>query len=289
MKVILAEKYLNDTDLLSPVSKGNASCETVRLGFTLAEVLITLGIIGVVAAMTMPSLIANYRIQKYENQLKKTYTTVTNGFKMMMAKEECTDIECLGIFNSGGDRDSEFNNKIDEAVRQTFNAIKTCKAGDTSAECQGYKVKHLKSATGQTSNEFPTSRYKFYLPDGAIVSLQNNYNNVNYPNSVRFNKHYSYVTVDINGKELPNTFGIDVHSLGRLYNTGDLISPVALESVKADTGSLNPASSGKYWKNNAQQCGKANVKTRNDPTGHIEGQNCFARIMENNFTMDYLR
>ncbi len=32
-----------------------------RKGFTLAEVLITLGIIGVVAAITIPSLITNYQ------------------------------------------------------------------------------------------------------------------------------------------------------------------------------------------------------------------------------------
>ncbi len=37
------------------------------LGFTLAEVLITLGIIGVVAAMTIPTLLANINGQKYRN------------------------------------------------------------------------------------------------------------------------------------------------------------------------------------------------------------------------------
>ncbi len=40
-------------------------------GFTLAEVLITLGIIGVVAAMTIPTLIANTNSQKYRAQFKK--------------------------------------------------------------------------------------------------------------------------------------------------------------------------------------------------------------------------
>lgn len=35
-------------------------CDSKK-GFTLAEVLITLGIIGVVAALTMPSIIANYQ------------------------------------------------------------------------------------------------------------------------------------------------------------------------------------------------------------------------------------
>ena len=42
-----------------------------RVAFTLAEVLITLGIIGVVAAMTMPVLFANYQKLVLKNQFKK--------------------------------------------------------------------------------------------------------------------------------------------------------------------------------------------------------------------------
>ena len=42
-----------------------------QTAFTLAEVLITLGIIGVVAAMTLPSLIANHQKQVYVTGLKK--------------------------------------------------------------------------------------------------------------------------------------------------------------------------------------------------------------------------
>lgn len=40
----------------------------LKSGFTLAEVLITLGIIGVVAAMTIPTIIANTNGQKYRSQ-----------------------------------------------------------------------------------------------------------------------------------------------------------------------------------------------------------------------------
>ena len=40
---------------------GGASSSGNRPGFTLAEVLITLGIIGVVAAMTLPGLVQNYQ------------------------------------------------------------------------------------------------------------------------------------------------------------------------------------------------------------------------------------
>jgi prepilin-type N-terminal cleavage/methylation domain-containing protein len=46
--------------------------------FTLAEVLITSGIIGVVAALTMPSLIANYQGRGTVTKLKKAYSTFTN-------------------------------------------------------------------------------------------------------------------------------------------------------------------------------------------------------------------
>ena len=44
-----------------------------KFGFTLAEVLITLGIIGVVAALTLPSLVTNYQKQVTVNKLKKFY------------------------------------------------------------------------------------------------------------------------------------------------------------------------------------------------------------------------
>ena len=47
--------------------------------FTLAEVLITLGIIGVIAALTIPSLVTKFRRQSAETQLKKFYTVINLG------------------------------------------------------------------------------------------------------------------------------------------------------------------------------------------------------------------
>lgn len=51
-------------------------------GFTLAEVLITLGVIGVVAAMTLPTLIQNYQKQVTINRLKETYSILSQAIKM---------------------------------------------------------------------------------------------------------------------------------------------------------------------------------------------------------------
>ncbi len=50
--------------------------------FTLAEVLITLGIIGVVAALTMPALIANHRKNVVENRLKHFYSTINQAITL---------------------------------------------------------------------------------------------------------------------------------------------------------------------------------------------------------------
>ena len=59
---------------------------TKRFGFTLAEVLITLGIIGVVAAMTIPTLIANTNGAKFRSQFKKSISTLNQAGLMSQAQ-----------------------------------------------------------------------------------------------------------------------------------------------------------------------------------------------------------
>lgn len=57
-------------------------CNSKKTAFTLAEVLITLGIIGVVAAMTIPVLIANHKKQEVVTKLEKVYTVMNQAIKM---------------------------------------------------------------------------------------------------------------------------------------------------------------------------------------------------------------
>ena len=60
----------------------------MKNGFTLAEVLITLGVIGIVAALTMPSLIANYQKQVTISKLKKIYSIL--GQQILLANSQGT-------------------------------------------------------------------------------------------------------------------------------------------------------------------------------------------------------
>jgi len=64
-----------------PPPHWNASIARVS-GFTLAEVLITLGIIGVVASLTLPTLIQSHRKQVVENKLQKFYSVINQAIKM---------------------------------------------------------------------------------------------------------------------------------------------------------------------------------------------------------------
>ncbi len=56
-----------------------------KRGFTLAEVLITLGIIGVVAAMTIPTLIANYQKKQALSKIKQSYSLLAQAVKLSEA------------------------------------------------------------------------------------------------------------------------------------------------------------------------------------------------------------
>ncbi len=56
-----------------------------KAAFTLAEILITLGIIGIVAAMTIPTIAANVVGHKYRNQYKKTMSTISQAVRLNKA------------------------------------------------------------------------------------------------------------------------------------------------------------------------------------------------------------
>ena len=58
-----------------------------KLGFTLAEVLITLVIIGVIAAMTVPTLMNNTNAQEYRSALKKAISGVNQALTLNYALE----------------------------------------------------------------------------------------------------------------------------------------------------------------------------------------------------------
>ncbi len=72
-----------------------------KVAFTLAEVLITLGIIGVVAAMTIPSLVQKYKEKQRVTQLKKAYSVLNQAFLMAVNDYGTPDEWELTVTNTG--------------------------------------------------------------------------------------------------------------------------------------------------------------------------------------------
>src|SRR5574344_184193 len=71
-----------------------------RSAFTLAEVLIVLGIIGIVASMTIPTLMNKVAKQEYLTALKKFYSTQTDGWSRLLADEGVQQLEDTSVFQS---------------------------------------------------------------------------------------------------------------------------------------------------------------------------------------------
>lgn len=82
----ILQGYLNGFTFLEEKSGCNPSTTSGKNAFTLAEVLITLGIIGIVASMTLPTLINNQRNKALQTALKKAYSRHSEAF--MLVKDE---------------------------------------------------------------------------------------------------------------------------------------------------------------------------------------------------------
>ena len=63
----------------------------MKKGFTLSEILITLGVIGVIAAMTLPSVVKNYQKKSVETRLKKSYSLLSQTIKRAEVDNDTLD------------------------------------------------------------------------------------------------------------------------------------------------------------------------------------------------------
>ena len=71
----------------------------MKRGFTLSEVLITLAIIGIVAALTIPSVISNYQQQEFKTGLKKAVSVLNEAIQTNIAQDGETPYENGDLFN----------------------------------------------------------------------------------------------------------------------------------------------------------------------------------------------
>lgn len=194
--------------------------------FTLAEVLITLGIIGVVAALTIPSLIQKNQDQTTVSKLKKVYSTLSNAYSLAVKDN--------GQPNSWGLSGIAYNAAASQVMMQTImpylNVQKDCGL-NTNQGCWANGYKFLDVA-GTTDMDASATNYKVRLADGTSLTASYDVGNCTnvYGNTPALSSECGVYDVDINGNSGPNQIGKD---LFRFYLTNFGIVPVG---VAAQTG-----------------------------------------------------
>lgn len=235
--------------------------------FTLAEVLITLGIIGVVAAMVIPVLYNNYLNEQYITGLKKAYAEWNQAIALLENDYGCPgDMVCTGLYASGTTHQS-----VGDVVIKYFKPAKTCGVetlDPTTAAIRGcWPVQINPNYDGSGTGVYPNGwgGYKFISLSGMSFYIDNEgdssaggYTDCTYPFNTGGEKVCSVVYIDTNGIKGPNYYGKDVFHFW----------------LKKD-GTLLPYGGYNGW------------KTHCESTGDKNGRYCAARIMQDNWQMNY--
>jgi len=166
--------------------------------FTLAEVLITLVIIGVIAAITVPSLISKYKEEQLKTQFKKTYSTITRALNTMVMLRFSGNVECNWDSTTGVIRNSQcsdFYRELSNVLLVQKTCINNAKINGCVPKYQNYR--QMGDGCSEYSEEHINSTHTVYvLNDGQILITTYN----------------PLFAVDINGFKGPNKFGVDVFS-----------------------------------------------------------------------------
>ena len=177
--------------------------------FTMAEVLITLGIIGIVAAMTFPSLLGKYRRKVLETQFKKSVSVISQAImqtKVKLGSDKfvgyCVQYESNEISDASGYvvaadcYEAFFQNFVNIAgnksdiLYRTYNIVRTKEIIKTF---NGLQTPGASSLGGLYDVIYLTN----IMPDGSFLNMM-------------INEYQFYIGVDVNGQKGPNKLGHDI-------------------------------------------------------------------------------
>jgi len=136
----------------------------MKKAFTLAEVLITLGIIGIVAAMTLPTLISRNEEKVAVNKLKKFYSTMSQAYLMSVHDNGYANEWAVG----SGATEAHVK-QLAQYITPYLKIIRDC--GTRTDNCMGYseKVKNLNGSYLLNHFDAKPFFYKLVLFDGSYM------------------------------------------------------------------------------------------------------------------------
>ncbi|MCX4275725.1 MAG: type II secretion system protein [Candidatus Gastranaerophilales bacterium] len=165
-----------------------------KKGFTLAEVLIVLLVIGIIAAFTIPLLVSKINNAKFVTGLQKAAYTFSN----------MTNVAQIDVKMDNWNFDLPTEDLANEYIKPHLNVAKDC-GTKTGEGCFG-KNYTLRDGTADTDYDNSSDYYKLVTGDGVSIGIKGIQGCTNENPSVCI----EYI-VDVNGVNPPNTLGKDVH------------------------------------------------------------------------------
>jgi len=171
--------------------------------FTLVEVMIVLGIIGVVAAITIPTLNVKTEEARFIAQLHKANNTLQNAIKLAALDNDNLPVNHWASV-SAATSNEEKKIAIKNTIKSKMNTINDCTNINTCLSSTDYK-NLKKGITTYLSQYQNLQTYCFMTSDGITYCFLSS----------------GTIFVDLNGPQKPNTFGVDSFnfSLNGLTNT----------------------------------------------------------------------
>ncbi|MBP7211842.1 type II secretion system protein [bacterium] len=197
----------------------------MKKAFTLAEVLITLGIIGIVAALTIPTLMQKTQEHETISKLKKVYATLTNAYELAVNENGSMDGWNITTDSAG----------LTNLVTPLLPHLQVAKNCGTGTGCFPNVIYKRQDNGNQYNWETVTDRYKIQLSDGTLVMFNTAY--------VDPSIKYAQIYVDLNGFKKPNKLGEDFFYF-YIYKNPEKILPAGVPSVEGNDAMNNCYNSG---------------------------------------------
>lgn len=260
-----------------------------KQGFTLAEILITLGIVGVVAALTAPALVQNVGSAQVGPKLAKAVSTFEVANENMLNEAGAPTIQAAGALSGDGANeeanyinalanymkvkyydDSSSSDKYSTVVKMyDGSAFKNPKA-EQKVNNKVVKISVVGLNPVEASNHLALSKDGFLYGvdvDSNVGATKTEY--VRRPAITLYNKTAAEahntpcgtVIIDVNGKAKPNKMGNDIF----------------LFTLMAD-GTLEAYGANGAWNTGEDKCNQSTVTT---------GNSCGASVLENDRKVIY--
>lgn len=183
--------------------------------FTIAEILIVMGIIGIIAEMTIPSMMNQINNKKYVSAVLKYQSILQNVIQEYMIDSGSIGNLTGGVFNQDYDSQTVWN-----GLKKYFIITKDCNMS-TGCAPSGINYKYLNGSDwanldthGATSKAILQDGSILYFWDGRLDCQQSSSDS----NSPPLNEDCGAVFVDVNGLTPPNQLGRDLFEWRILKN-----------------------------------------------------------------------